>query len=175
MNLGTSLAVYASLCRETGRPLQFPGSPEQYGGLTDMTAADLLARHLLWEATSEAAANQAFNVVNGDVFRWRKMWGRIAEYFGIAAAPYPGHAAPLATALADAGADWDKIVRRHDLQPNPIDRVAVWWHVDADLGRTQECLTDMSRSRELGFLDYQPTWSAMRRLFERLRRERIIP
>ena len=175
MNLGTSLAVYATLCRETGRPFQFPGSSEQHRGLVDMTAADLLAEHLLWEATTEKAANTAFNVVNGDVFRWRKMWGRIADYFGVQVAPHPGRAEPLAISLADAGHDWDQIVQRYKLRPNTIDRVAVWWHVDADLGRTQECLTDMSRSRELGFLGYRATWSAMKRLFERLRAERIIP
>jgi hypothetical protein len=28
--------------------------------------------------------NQAFNVVNGDVFRWQWMWSQIAEWFGIA-------------------------------------------------------------------------------------------
>ena len=29
MNLGTTLAVYASICKETGRPFQFPGSAAQ--------------------------------------------------------------------------------------------------------------------------------------------------
>jgi nucleoside-diphosphate-sugar epimerase len=175
MNLGTSLAVYATLCRESGRPFQFPGSPQQYNGLVDMTAADLLAEHLLWEATTEKAANTAFNVVNGDIFRWRKMWGRIADYFGIQAAPYPGRAEPLADSLANAARDWDQVVLRYQLRPNPIDQVAVWWHVDADLGRTQECLTDMSRSRKLGFVGYRATWPALRGLFERLRARRIIP
>ncbi len=175
MNLATSLAVFATLCRETGRPFRFPGSPQQHAGLVDMTAADLLAEHLLWEATTPAAANKAFNVVDGDVFRWRTMWSRIAEYFGVPVAPYPGRAEPLAASLAGVGPEWDAIVRRHSLQENPVDRVAVWWHVDADLGRTQECLTDMSRSRELGFTGYRRTWSAMKALFDRLRRERIVP
>jgi nucleoside-diphosphate-sugar epimerase len=175
MNLGTSLAVYAALCRETGRPFVFPGSPEQYHGLTDMTDAHILARHLVWEATDPGDANKAFNVVNGDVFRWKKLWGQIATYFGIAPADYPGAAQPLADALADVGPDWDQIVARHGLRANPVSRIAPWWHVDADLGRTQECLTDMSRSRELGFLEYQRTATALYRLFDRLRRERVIP
>jgi nucleoside-diphosphate-sugar epimerase len=175
MNLGTSLAVFATLCKETGRPFQFPGSPEQHGGLVDMTAADLLAEHLLWEASTPGAANKAFNVVNGDVFRWRTMWPRIADFFGVPVAPYPGRAEPLEASLGGAENDWDAIVRRRKLEANPLARVAVWWHVDADLGRTQECLTDMSRSRELGFHGYRRTWSAMKGLFERLRKERIIP
>jgi nucleoside-diphosphate-sugar epimerase len=67
MNMGTTLAVYASLCRETGRPFYFPGSAVQWSGLTDMTDARLLAHHLLWATTNSQAANEAFNVVNGDV------------------------------------------------------------------------------------------------------------
>jgi nucleoside-diphosphate-sugar epimerase len=83
MNMGTTLAVYATICRETGRQFRFPGSMMQWNGLTDMTDARLLAHHLLWASTTPAAANEAFNVVNGDVFRWSWMWGRIAGWFGI--------------------------------------------------------------------------------------------
>lgn len=70
MNMGTTLAAYAVLCRETGRPFVFPGSAAQWEGLTDMTDARQLARHLLWAAETPAAHDQAFNAVNGDVFRW---------------------------------------------------------------------------------------------------------
>lgn len=175
MNLGTSLAVYATLCRETGRKFVFPGSPQQYNGITDMTDANLLARHLVWSSTTPAASNTAFNVVNGDVFRWRKLWRQVAEYFGIEVGPYPGEARPLALSLADVGPEWDRIVAKHGLRSAKVEQVAPWWHVDADLGRTQETLTDMSRSRERGFLDYQRTSAAMTRLFDRLRHERIIP
>jgi hypothetical protein len=38
-----------------------------------MTDARLLARHMLWATTTPAARDQAFNVVNGDVFRWKWM------------------------------------------------------------------------------------------------------
>lgn len=175
MNLATSLAVFATLCRETGRPFAFPGSPQQYAGITDMTEAGLLAKHLVWSSTTPAAANTAFNVVNGDVFRWKKLWRQIAGYFHIEPAPYPGEARPLAISLADVGPDWDRIVAKYELRPSKIDQIAPWWHVDVDLCRTQETLTDMSRSRERGFLEYQRTSSAMMRLFDRLRRERLIP
>jgi len=175
MNLSTSLAVYAILCRETARKFVFPGSPQQYTGLTDMTDAGLLARHLVWSSTTPAAANTAFNVVNGDVFRWKKLWRQIADYFGIDVAPYPGEAQPLAQSLADVGSDWDRIVRKYELLPNKVEHIAPWWHVDADLGRTQETLTDMSLSRERGFVEYQRTSTAVMRLFDHLRRRRVIP
>ncbi len=91
MNMGVTLAAYATICRETGRPFLFPGSPAQWNSLTDMTDARLLARHLEWAATTPAARNQAFNIVNGDVFRWSWMWSRLADWFGIEPAPFDGH------------------------------------------------------------------------------------
>jgi nucleoside-diphosphate-sugar epimerase len=175
MNLGASLAVYATLCRETSRVFQFPGSSQQYYGLVDVTAAEILARHLTWQATTREAANTAFNVVDGDVFRWKKMWQRIADYFEIVAAPYSGEPVSLAASLAGAEQDWARIVRRHGLKPYTLEQIASWWFVDANLGRTQECITDMSLSRERGFMAYQRSWPAFKNLFDRLRAERVIP
>jgi nucleoside-diphosphate-sugar epimerase len=175
MNMGTSLAVYAVLARETKIPFVFPGSPQSYNGLVDMTDARLLAQHLEWEATEPRAANMAFNVVNGDYFRWRSMWARIADYFGVPVAEYPGHEEPLAARFKDVGGEWSKIVKKHGLRADPIEKIAPWWHVDIDLCRTIECVTDMSRSRKLGFLVYQNTWDAFVSLFQRLRAENIIP
>ena len=119
--------------------------------------------------------NQAFNIVNGDVFRWSWMWGRIAEWFGLEPAPYPGQGTPLETQLADAAPLWAEIAARHGLAEPDLGRLASAWHTDADLGRPIEVVTDMGKSRRLGFLDYQPTDDSFFDLFERLRAEKIIP
>lgn len=175
MNLGTSLAVYATIAREAGIPFVFPGSPVSYNGVVDVTDARMLARHLTWEATEPKAANLAFNVVNGDHFRWRTMWSRIADYFGVAAGPYPGQEEPLASRLKDIGSEWTKIVHKRGLRSDPIEKIAPWWHVDIDFCRPIECFTDMGRSRALGFLGYQNSWDSFRSLFDRLRDENIVP
>ncbi|WP_426016465.1 SDR family oxidoreductase [Brevundimonas sp. DWR2-3-1b1] len=175
MNMGTTLAAYASLCRETGRPFRFPGSEAQWNGLTDMTSATQLARHLVWAATTPAAANQAFNVVNGDVFRWKWMWGRIADWFGLTPAPFDGTITPLETQMAEDREVWRRLAARKNLVEPNLDRLASPWHTDADLGRPIEVVTDMGKSRRLGFLDYQPTDDAFFALFKQLRAERLIP
>jgi nucleoside-diphosphate-sugar epimerase len=175
MNMGVTLAVYASICRETGRPFVFPGSPEQYGAATDVTDARILASQLEWAATTDAAANQSLNIVNGDVFRWRRMWGILAEGLGVEPAEYPGHPTPLVDQMDGAEPIWDEMTRRHGLRPIPMRTLASWWHSDADLGRTIETFTDMSKSRRLGFLEYQETSRSFLDLFDRLRREQIIP
>jgi nucleoside-diphosphate-sugar epimerase len=175
MNMGTTLAVYATLCRETGRPFRFPGSTAQWHGLTDMTDARQLARHLLWAAETPAARNEAFNVVNGDIFRWSWMWTRIADWFGIAPAPFDGTIIPLEQQMADDAALWREIAAREALAEPDLARLASPWHTDADLGRPVEVVTDMGKSRRLGFAAYQPTDDAFFDLFAQLRAERLIP
>src|ERR1700709_351098 len=64
MNMGVTLAVYASLCKASGTPMIFPGSSAQWHGLSDMTDARVLAKHLLWGSTTAAARNRDFNIVN---------------------------------------------------------------------------------------------------------------
>src|ERR1700754_891960 len=174
MNMGVTLAVYATICRETGRPFVFPGSPAQWNGLTDMTDAQLLARHLEWASTTPAARNQAFNVVNGDVFRWQWMWNRIAEWFGLEPAPFEGEGVPLETQLADAAPVWKKIAEKYGLVESDLKVLVSPWHTDADLGRPVEVVTDMSKSRKLGFLEYEPTDESFFRLFQQLREMRVI-
>ncbi len=175
MNMGLTLAVYGSICRETGRDFVFPGSPEQYEAVTDVTDARILARQLEWAATEPAAANQAFNIVNGDIFRWQRMWKIVAAGLGVEAADYPGESTPLVQQMANASEIWDHIVAKHDLQPYHVETLASWWHSDADLGRTIETFTDMSKSRRMGFLEYQETSNSFLNLFDRLRAKRIIP
>ncbi len=175
MNMGVTLAVYATICRETGRPFIFPGSSAQWNGLTDMTDARLLASHQQWAATAPAAANQAFNVVNGDVFRWKWMWSRLAAYFGLEPAPFPETITPLEQQLADAEPIWSEIAAKHTLVSPKLSKLISAWHTDADLGRPIEVLTDMTKSRKLGFLDYQSTEDSFTDLFTRLRDAHIIP
>jgi nucleoside-diphosphate-sugar epimerase len=175
MNMGVTLAVYATVCRETGGPFVFPGSAQQWGGLTDVTDARVLAKHMEWAATSEAGRNQAFNVVNGDIFRCRWLWPKLAADFGIDAAPYPGRPTPLEAQLADAGPTWARIAAKHGLAEADLGKLASAWHTDLDLGREIEVVTDMTKSRLAGFHVYQPTLASFLDLFARLRSERIIP
>jgi len=175
MNMGVTLAVYATICRETGRPFLFPGSATQWNSLTDMTDARLLARHLLWASTTDVARNQAFNVVNGVVFRWKWMWERLAGWFGVEAAPLLGEGTPLEVQLADAAPLWREIAGRYGLAEPDLDRLTSAWHTDADLGRPIEVVTDMSKSRKLGFLDYQATDDSFFDLFTKLRAAKLIP
>ncbi len=175
MNMGVTLATYATICRENGRPFLFPGSPMQWHGLTDVTDARQLARHLAWAATAPTARNEGFNIVNGDIFRWNWLWPQLAAFFGIQAAPYPERVTSLEGQMKDDAPIWRKIAEREGLAEPDLDRLASAWHSDLDLGREIECVTDMTKSRKAGFLAYQDTRDSFFDLFKQLRAERIIP
>lgn len=175
MNMGQTLAVYATLCKQTGQPFVFPGSRAQWEGVTDMTDAHILAQQLEWAATTPSAQDQDYNVVNGDVFRWKWMWGEIADYFGIEAVPFPGEMQPLEGRMSTAPAEWQAIAKQFNLKEADISKLVSWWHTDADLGRPMEVFTDISKSRKAGFTGYQCTRDAFIALFDRLKAENLIP
>jgi hypothetical protein len=147
----------------------------QWDSLTDMTDARQLAKQQMWAATTPAAANQAFNVTNGDVFRWKWMWSRIAEYFGLPPADYPATLSPLEKQMGDDQIAWTQIVAEYGLKEPDIGRLVSPWHTDADLGRPIEVVTDMSKSRAMGFTAYQASDQAFFDVFDKLRDMNLIP
>ena len=175
MNMATTLAVYASICKATGRPFRFPGSEVQWNSLTDMTDARQLARHMVWASTTPAAANEAFNIVNGDVFRWSWMWSRIAEWFDIQPAAFDGTLLPLEQQMANDAAIWRDVAAKQGLVEADVTKLVSPWHTDADLGRPIEVVTDMSKSRKLGFTGYQASDEAFFDVFATLRERKLIP
>ncbi len=175
MNLGTTLAVYASICKQTGRKFIWPGSEAQWNGLSDVTDASILAKQLIWASTTAEAKNSAYNIVNGDVFRWKWLWPRIAAWFGVAYEGYSDAIRPLEVEMEHDHETWRKIASEYGLSNERLDALASPWHTDLDLGRPIEVMTDMKNSRIKGFSEFQSTEDSFLSLFERLREEKIIP
>lgn len=175
MNMGTTLAVYASICKETGRPFRWPGSQAQWHGLSDVTDARVIAKQLVWAATTKAAQNEAFNIVNGDYFRWSWLWPRLAAWFGTEAVGFDGTVHPLENEMANDAPTWRDMAARYQLAVPELEQLASPWHTDLDLSRPIEVMTDMTRSRKLGFTVYQSTEESFFDLFIQLRSDRLIP
>jgi len=175
MNMGSTLAAYASICKQTGRKFKFPGSAAQWNGLSDMTDSRILGKQLLWASTHDVAKNEAYNIVNGDIFRWNWMWPRIAKWFGLEWEGFTGQVTPLEGLMAGDADVWKRVVKKHKLVEPDLARVASAWHTDLDLSRPIEVMTDMAASRKRGFTAYQSTEDAFHRLFAELRADRVIP
>jgi nucleoside-diphosphate-sugar epimerase len=173
MNLAVLIATYATIAKELDVPLRFPGRPGAWTSLIEMTDAGLLAEATVWAATNPACANQAFNINNGDIFRWQDMWPVIADYFGVeTAAPLP---MSLETVMDDKQDVWDAIVARHDLAPTPYSDVSSWGFGDFVFAWDYDVLADGSKARRLGFGRHVDSRAMFTGIFDDLRSRRIIP
>jgi nucleoside-diphosphate-sugar epimerase len=82
MNLVSAIGVYASVCKELNQPMIWPGSPHFYTQFDSFTDSTLHAQFNTWAALEPKAANNAFNVVNGDAESWQNLWPKVAAKFG---------------------------------------------------------------------------------------------
>ncbi|MFG6475039.1 SDR family oxidoreductase [Microbacterium sp. P06] len=173
MNLAMVIAVYASMSKELGVPLRFPGKAGAYTSLIEMTDADLLARATTWAATNPESRNQAYNITNGDLFRWSAMWPKLAAFFELDTAP------PLQMSLTEVMADkaqlWDEMIARHGLVPTPYSDVSSWAFGDFVFGWDYDVIADTSKSRRAGFHQFVDTEAMFLRIFQDLRDRRLIP
>lgn len=173
MNLALVIAVYASMSKELGIPLRFPGRPGAYESLIEMTDADLLAKATVWAATDPGSANQAYNITNGDMFRWSSMWPRIAAFFDLdVAPPLP---MSLAESMADKGDLWKRMIADHGLADTPYSDVSSWAFGDFVFAWDYDVIADTSKSRRAGFHEYVDTEAMFLHIFQNLRDQRIIP
>ena len=147
-NLASTLGAYAAICRELGVALDFPGSAASFGSLVEVTDAALLARAILWMLEAPGARDRAFNVTNGDVFRFSRLWPLLAEAFGMRC----GIVRPMRLAgwMADKGPVWARIMAREGLAL-PIDEVARWDFADFVLGLEHDLFASTTRLRQAGF------------------------
>jgi len=173
MNLAMVIAVYASMSKELGIPLRFPGRPGAYTSLIEMTDADLLAKATLWAATTESGRNEAYNITNGDMFRWSSMWPSIAAFFDLDVAP------PLEMTLTEVMADkeplWNAMIERHGLVATPYSDVSSWAFGDFVFAWDYDVISNSSKSRRAGFHEYVDTEAMFLRIFQDLRDQRLIP
>lgn len=167
------IGVYAAICKELGRPLSFPGTPENYRAIYQCTDCRLLAKAIVWMASGPKCGNQAFNVTNGEFFRWEHLWPRIAAYFGMPAGPVV--TIKLAAAMADKGAIWDRIVARHGLRQIPYDQAAIWSYGDFLFTPGWDMMSSTTKLRQFGFCDVVDTETMFFSLFDALRAARVLP
>ena len=173
MNLALVIAVYATMSKELGVPLRFPGKPGAYTSLIEMTDAGLLAEATVWAATTPECANQAFNINNGDLFRWDEMLPKIADFFDLDVAP------PLPMSMdvvmADKEPVWNDLVAKHGLAPTPYSDVSSWAFGDFVFGWDYDVIADGSKARRLGFHRHVETEQMFLDIFRDLRARKVIP
>lgn len=172
-NLTTVIAIYAAISRELGLPLCHPGTPGNYRALYQCTDSGLLARAMVWMATTPGCANQAFNITNGDLIRWENTWPKIARYFGMETGPR--RQISLVDYMADKAPVWDRIVKKHGLRPYSFREIVAWPYGDFVFTPDYDIISDTGKARRFGFHEAVDTEEMFVRLWNEMRADRIIP
>ncbi|MCW4579548.1 NAD-dependent epimerase/dehydratase family protein [Gluconacetobacter entanii] len=148
MNLGNLIGLYGTLCRETNTAMQFPGPEEAYRNtLVNITGTEVLGEAALWAA--ENNRDGAFNITNGDVFRWCHVWPRLAQWFGLdVGEPQPISLAERLHALRPV---WARLAARDGLAEADPDRIAPGAFGDFIFHVRKDAIFDVTRARQAGF------------------------
>lgn len=173
MNQLLALAVYATISKELGLPLRFPGRPGAFNAVYQFTDASLLARAMTWCATEPSCGNQAFNITNGDVDRWANIWPAIATCFDME--PGPVQTISLSTFMADKQPIWDRIVQEHKLMPHRLDQLVNWSFADWVYAAEFDQISSLDKIRQKGWHESLRPDTMFEQLIQKLRSERLIP
>lgn len=173
MNLVMVIAVYAVISKALGLPMRFPGTEASYRALYQCTDSELLAKGVLWMAENPNCANQPFNITNGDLIRWERIWPRFADYFGMPLGPRQH--INLAHMMKDKAPIWRRLVAEHGLQDIPYDQIVLWNYGDYVFTTGYDIISSTMKAREYGFNEFMDTEKMFLRCFDELRDNKIIP
>ncbi|OMO70711.1 hypothetical protein COLO4_28546 [Corchorus olitorius] len=175
MNLVGTLSVYAAICKHEGKPLWFPGGKDAWDGYSDVSDADLLAEHQIWAAVDPYAKNEAFNVINGDVIKWKHLWRALAEQFGIEEFGFgEGKNLKLQESMKGKERVWEEIVKENQLQETSLAEVGNWWFGDLMLAAATP-LSSMNKSKEHGFLGFRNSKNSFISWIDKMKAYKIVP
>ena len=174
MNMTMALGVYASIQRELGELLAFPGGAPF---ITQATDAALLGRAIRWAAGSEAGRDETFNVTNGDELVWRSLWPTVAGAFGMEVGE--DRPASLVEAMPRHAELWDRMTAKYRLSGHSMSDLigASWQFADAVFGLHggQDTLLSTVKIRQAGFADCIDTEVMLAGQLRRLQAIRVLP
>lgn len=176
MNVLAAIGAYAATSRENGEPLHFPGGGRYVTAATD---SRLIAAATEFAATQARAANETYNIVNGDALVWQDLWPAVADCFGMTVGePKPRS---LAAHMPLQQAAWSQVAKRHGLRESSLANLAgqSWQFTDRVLafGNAQPAASLLSpiKLRQHGFADCLDTEDSLRYWLAKLQRERWLP
>ncbi|KAJ3177094.1 hypothetical protein HDU85_006020 [Gaertneriomyces sp. JEL0708] len=191
MNFGVTIALYAMIQKELGKPFIFPGNKIMYNNIVDHSAAMNNAAFQVWLSThvgqGKVEGNRAFNIHDGNKIRWKDVWPKIARYFGLTVPsedemftkPTPkegeiGGEISLPEYMKDKDEVWNKMVKKYGLDPKAFE-YATWEFGDFITHRTWPDDADMSRAREAGWTTTVDSYQMWANAFDKMKKLKIIP
>jgi nucleoside-diphosphate-sugar epimerase len=176
MNVMAALGAYAALQRQAGQPLCFPGGGRYINAASD---SRLIARVAEWAATHEIAANETYNVLNGDMLVWHDIWATVGLRFGMAVGP--DEPCALTATMPAREAEWARVVEQHGLQRLTLEQLvgSSWQFTDRafahGLDHPADSVLSGIKLRQHGFADCMDTEDAVDYWLQHLQERRLLP
>lgn len=177
MNVLPIIGMYAAIARESGRPFGFPGHMPYPREAVDV---QLIAEATRWAATEPAAANQHFNLTNGEVFSWKDLWPDVAETLGVECAEVEPFS--MAEEMPKHEELWQSIVDKHGLHAGALSSLLGESHHYADFcfgyGRTEQpapIFVSTVKVKEAGFTRVFDTSERTRYWLDFLVEQKMLP
>ncbi|GAB5585437.1 hypothetical protein Unana1_00337 [Umbelopsis nana] len=182
MDFGVAIALYASLQKELGKELIFPGNEVEYNHIIDHSSADNNSKFQIFLSVNDKIPSGAFNCVDNDKTRFSQLWPKIADYFGLkipephfkdekAKNPKPDLTYcqfPLAPYAEQNKETWHRIAKKYDLDATAYDH-------DGVTGRTWPDNVSMEKAKKYGWNVVKDTWKSYVEIFDELKRMKVIP
>ena len=172
-NLTMVIGIYAVISKALGLPLCHPGTAENYRALYQCTDSGLLARAMVWMATTPRCANQDFNITNGDLIRWEHLWPKLAQHFNMVSGAR--RQINLVKTMADKGPVWDSVVKKYGLRPIAYQDIVRWPYGDFVFTPGYDVISNVSKLRQFGFHESVDTEEMFYRLWNDMRAEKVLP
>jgi nucleoside-diphosphate-sugar epimerase len=176
LNVLPAIGVYAAIRREKGEPFSFPGGPSFVWEAAD---AELVADVMVWAAQSPKAANEAFNITNGDVFEWRNVWPAMAKTLGVETGP--DKPTSVAAYLKENADVWDRIVAKYGLRSQNLQELVGQGDQHADFAFAYgapagpRAFVSTIKLRQAGFTKTIDTQDAFRSALQSLIDNKLLP
>jgi nucleoside-diphosphate-sugar epimerase len=172
-NMILLVGLYASILRELGLPLVYPGTMRSYRAKTQFSWLPTLARAATWMMTDERCANQAYNIVNGDPMSWSELWPLFADYFGMElGTPEDAKFVDFARQHAQT---WTGMVSKYGLRRTDLTTLAQWPYGDYVMSLQWDVVSSMDKAARDGFHERVNTTNMWLEGFDFFRSQKIIP
>ena len=168
------LSAYATISRELGLPLRFPGTEAAFSAMYNFTDARLLARAMEWAATTQDCENEAFNINNGEPDRWKNLWPLVGECFGMEA-PLDVQQISLNRVMADKEALWARICEKYGLQRHALAQLVNWSWGDWAYSTGYDQVSSTAKARKAGWNEILEASTMFRQNIADLVNRKIIP
>jgi len=184
MSIAPSLAIYFLVQKELNLPALYPGNPVSFKNQSDMSYAPLVAEFSVWLTSCPQAANEDFNIVDGDQVSWCDMWSGIGKYFGVV----PKSEFKITTEnstkkqlefslveyMKDKKPVWDRIVQKYGGDKKAWD-YTTFEFADLTFSFSWGAVGDMSKAKKLGWNKKIKSIDGFQETFKRMQKEEIIP